>query len=161
MKLPALALTAIALSACSQTMQGTVEETTMSPIEALDVASADATCSHGAISETRSFILCEDGALRRSGVETALAQPVDTTLDIETIANRYNRASQDFTGVETATYGSILPQDRKPYVKGASKPTKSTDAETVKIGDAIFDVYTLGSDAETGVIFVERIAAAE
>ena len=161
MKLPALALAALALGACSQTTQGAVEETTMSPVEALDIASSDATCSHGAINDTRSFILCEDGALRRSGVEIALAEPVDTELDIEAIAARYNRASQDFTGVETATYGSILPQDRKPFVKGASKPTKSTDAETVKIGDAIFDVYALGSDAESGVIFVERVAAAE
>ena len=161
MKLPALVLTALVLGACSQTVQGTVEETTLSPVEALDIASADATCSHGAINETRSFVLCEDGALRRSRVETALAQPVDTSLDIETIADRYNRAAQDFTGVEVATYGSILPQDRKPFVKGSAKPKKTVDAEIVRIGNAVFDVYPLGSDAETGVIFVEREAVSE
>lgn len=157
MKVSALVALTVLLGACGLPEAQSVK-TPLSPAQALDTAANDATCSHGAIDGDRSFVLCENGALRRTGVETALATPVDEDLDIETVAKRYNRAAQDFIGIEVATYGSLLSQDRKPVSSSPRAETPKT-AETVTIDGKLFDVYHLDGDEKSGVIFIERRAS--
>ena len=161
MKTPALIASLAFLAACAQPEQ--TVKTPLAPAEALDVAAVpassgtpteDATCSHGVVAEERTFVICENGKTRKAGVLTALDQPADKDMTIETVAERYNVAAQTFTGIEVATYGNLVRKDRTPV------PTtrKATEYETVTIGSKIYDVYHVGIGTKSGTIFVERTA---
>jgi hypothetical protein len=115
--------------------------------------SADATCNRGTLDEVRSFIICEDGALRKAGVMAALSAPHDPALKIEDVAASYEVPSQIFTGIENATYGTLINSERKtPRPRGKSKPQTGL----VQIEGKIYEVYQLSTVGKTGTIFVEK-----
>lgn len=116
-------------------------------------ASADATCNRGTLDETRSFIICEDGALRKAGVMAALSAPHNPELRIEDVAGSYEVPSQIFTGIQNATYGTLVNSERKtPRPRGKSKP----QAGLVQIQGKVYEVYQLSTEGKTGTIFVEQ-----
>lgn len=116
-------------------------------------ASADATCNRGTLDETRSFIICEDGALRKAGVMAALSAPHNPELKIEDVAASYEVPSQVFTGIENATYGTLINSERKaPRSRGKSK----AQTGLVQIQGKVYEVYQLSTEGKTGTIFVEQ-----
>lgn len=178
MKMPLLFAAAVALSACSST---SVEQSTetLKPSESLDIAKAssadapriepakqlvrtqnaapsDAVCNRGAMSDTRSFIICRDGTLRKAGVVTALSAPNDPNLTIEEVAATYDVAPQIFTGIQSATYGTLVNGNRQaPRRAGKHK----AQTGLVQIQGKIYEVYQLSSGGKTGTIFVEQKSA--
>lgn len=171
MRIPALLIAATALAACSSPATDKSVKSPMSAKEALDIAtatkvdekkvdaakaattSADAVCNRGSIKETRSFIICEDGALRKAGVMAALSAPHDPDLKIEDVAKSYDVAPQVFTGIQNATYGTLINGERQ-----LSKPRGKSTAKTglVQIQGKVYEVYQLATEAKTGTIFVEQ-----
>ncbi len=116
-------------------------------------ASADATCARGPLDAERSFIICEDGALRKAGVMAALSAPHDPDLKIEDVAASYQVPSQVFTGLQNATYGTLVSAERR-----APRPAGKHKAKTglVQIEGKVYEVYQLGTAGKTGTIFVEK-----
>lgn len=115
--------------------------------------SGDAVCSRGAMTETRSFIICKDGALRKAGVVAALSAPNDPDLTIEDVAATYDVAPQVFTGIQSATYGTLVNGNRQaPRRAGKHK----AQTGLVQIQGKIYEVYQLSSGGKTGTIFVEK-----
>lgn len=159
MKLPAITAMAILLSACSQPVKQTAE-TPAKPIERASAVvksdsaapSTNATCKHGSLDEERSFILCEDGTLRKAGVLMALSAPHDPELKIEGVAERYGIPPQVFTGIQSATYSSLVTKEGKPLRQGKHKPREGL----VQIEGKIYDVYQVSINNQTGTVFVER-----
>lgn len=158
MKTPVILAALVIASGCAQTTEiPTASEVPLPPAQALDVASApnaDATCAHGTVSEDRNFILCENGALRKAEVEKALDSDVDTDLTIETVARKYDIASQVFTGIDLTTYGTLVRRDRRPAPTVTTR--KATEYETVRVRGKLYDVYHVGIGEKSGTIFVER-----
>ena len=171
MRTTALLIALTALAACSSSIDSESVKSPMSAEEALDIATAtkvdetivaaatagtpseDAVCNHGAIDEARSFIICEDGALRKAGVVAALSAPVDPELKIEDVAETYDVAPQTFTGIESATYGTLINSERQlPRPRGKSK----AQTNLVQIEDKVYEVYQLATETKTGTIFVEQ-----
>jgi len=174
MRIPALLMAAAALAACSSPSTEKSVKSPMSAQEALDIAtatkvdeetvavakaatpSADAVCNRGSIEEVRSFIICEDGALRKAGVMAALSAPHDPDLKIEDVAKSYDVAPQVFTGIQNATYGTLINGERQlPKPRGKSK----AQTGLVQIQGKIYEVYHLSTEAKTGTIFVEQKTA--
>ncbi len=134
------------------------ETTIKSDAEEIEVAavipaSADATCNRGTMTGDRSFIICEDGALRKAGVVTALSAPHDPKLTIENVAERYGVAPQVLTGIESTTYGSLVNSERRSQTR-AGKSKAQTGL--VQIQGKVYEVYQLSSAGKTGTVFVER-----
>jgi len=117
-------------------------------------ASANATCNRGTMSDERSFIICEDGALRKAGVVAALSAPHDPNLTIEDVAERYEIAPQVFTGIESTTYGGLINSERNSQRRGGKHKAQTG---LVQIQGKVYEVYQLSSVGRTGTIFVERI----
>ena len=115
--------------------------------------SGDAICNRGTLEENRSFIICEDGALRKASVVNALSAPHDPDLKIEDIASNYQVPVQIFTGIQSATYGSLVNGNRQAP-RGGDKHKAQTGL--VQIQGKIYEVYQLGSGNKTGTIFVEK-----
>lgn len=116
-------------------------------------ASGDAVCTRGAMGESRSFIICEDGALRKAGVVAALSAPNDPDLKIEDVARAYEVPSQVFTGVESATYGTLVNGNRQAPRSGGKHKAQTG---LVQIQGKVYEVYQLSSGGKTGTIFVEQ-----
>ncbi len=190
MKAPAFLFSILALTACSNTITEQPAETTLSAIEALDsasaqavqdagivpaksekettinadarnteaatvkTASADATCNRGTLDKARSFIICEDGALRKASVVTALSAPHDPKLTIEDVAKQYGLVPQVLTGIESSTYGSLVNTERSSAATRANKSKAQTGL--VQIQGKVYEVYQLSSAGKTGTVFVER-----
>jgi len=180
MKLPAFLIATVALTACSNTITEQPAETTLSAIQSLEAekakdaskkativaaksekekslktrtASADAACNRGTMTDERSFIICEDGALRKAGVVAALSAPHDPDLTIEEVAERYEIAPQVFTGIESTTYGNLVNSERRSK-RRAGKHKAQTGL--VQIQGKVYEVYQLSAVGKTGTIFVER-----
>lgn len=172
MKFSVLLIAATALTACSSSPA--TENSAKSPMtvkESLDIASAtkvdettiaaaktatpsaDAVCKRGSLDKTRSFIICEDGALRKAGVMAALSAPHDPDLKIADVASSYEIAPQVFTGIENATYGRLINGERQ-----LPKPRGKHKAKTglVQIQGKVYEVYQLSTDSKSGTIFVEQ-----
>jgi len=121
--------------------------------------SGDAVCNRGALDrgalddETRSFILCEDGALRKAGVVAALSAPHDPELKLEDVSETYNVPTQVFIGIQSATYGSLVNGNRQAP-RGGAKHKAQTGL--VQIEGKIYEVYQLSSGGKTGTIFIEQ-----
>lgn len=164
MKLLAIAAVTVSLTACSQPLNKTAEAPN-DPIEKASAAvvaeptapSANAACKHGSLDDRRSFILCEDGTLRKAGVLMALSAPHDPDLNIEGVAARYGIPSQVFTGIQSATYSSLVNKEGKPVRQGKHKPREGL----VQIEGKIYDVYQVSIENQTGTVFVERSNAEE
>ena len=118
------------------------------------VASADATCNRGTLDQARSFIICEDGALRKASVVTALSAPHDPKLSIEDVAEQYGLAPQVLTGIESTTYGSLVNTERRSAATRAKKSKAQTGL--VQIQGKVYEVYQLSKAGKTGTVFVER-----
>jgi len=181
MKASALFAAAVALSACSTApapVDQSAETTPLTALEAIDIAEAspaaeqgiepaaqsavakaptasgDAVCNRGTFEgDARSFIICEDGALRKAGVVAALSAPHDPALTIEDVAAEYDLPSQVFTGIESATYGSLINGNRNAP-RGGGKHKAQTGL--VQIQGKVYEVYQLSSAGKTGTIFVEQ-----
>lgn len=187
MKMPALLVAAVALSACSTSAPvGQSAETPLNPYESLDVAkgptaaergiepakaitrnkneqaaavaeapakSNDATCNRGMFEEDRTFIICEDGALRKAGVVATLSAPHDPDLLIEDVAATYDVPSQIFSGIQSATYSTLINGNRNAPRK-AGKHKAQTGL--VQIEGKVYEVYQLSANGKTGTIFVEQ-----
>ena len=161
---------------------GQSEESALTPLEANDIAAAptaaeqniepakaltgapntaatqapsgEAVCSRGTLNdEIRSFIICENGTLRKAGVVAALSAPHDPALKIEDVSATYNVPTQIFTGIESATYGSLVNGNRQAP-RGGAKPRAQTGL--VQIEGKVYEVYQLSSDGKSGTIFVEQ-----
>ncbi len=117
-------------------------------------SSGDAVCTRGAlVDEARNFIICENGALRKAGVVAALSAPHDPALTIEDVAANYDVPPQVFTGIQSATYGSLVNGNRQaPRNSGKHK----AQTGLVQIEGKIYEVYQLSSAGKTGTIFVEQ-----
>ncbi len=115
-------------------------------------AVANAVCNRGALEETRSFIICENGALRKAGVVEALSAPHDPDLSIETVASSYEVAPQVFTGIESTTYGNLVNSERSSQ-RRAGKHKAQTGL--VQIQGTVYEVYQLSHGGKTGTLFVE------
>ncbi len=192
MKMPALLVAAVALSACATTTStptstssaaGQSAETPLKPSESLDIAQApaaeaqkaapaqkiepakavvrtqnaarsgDAVCNLGALDETHNFIICEDGALRKAGVVEALSAPHDPDLKIEDVAKKYEVPPQIFSGIQSATYGTLINGNRQaPRKNGKHK----AQTGLVQIQGKVYEVYQLSANGKTGTIFVEQ-----
>lgn len=183
MKMPALFAAAVALSACSTpTLVEQSADSQLTALEAIDIAEAsntrtqiepakaavrtrnpatqtaaapsgDAVCNRGSLGESRSFIICENGALRKAGVVSALSAPHDPNLKIEDVAANYEVPPQVFTGIQSATYGSLVNGNRQAP-RGGVKHKAQTGL--VQIEGKIYEVYQLSSGGKTGTIFVEQ-----
>jgi hypothetical protein len=159
MKFPTIIAAVAFLTACSQPAKQTVETSTKSlekatatSISASVPSSTNATCKHGTLDEDRSFILCEDGTLRKAGVLMALSAPHDPDLKIEGVAARYGIPSQVFTGIQSANFSTLTSKEGKPVRQGKHKPREGL----VQIEGKIYDVYKVSIDDQTGTVFVER-----
>jgi len=116
-------------------------------------ANSDAVCNRGVGDQEINFILCEDGALRKAGVVAALSAPHDPELTLESVASTYGVAPQIFTGIQTATYGTLVNGNRQaPRSRGKHK----AQTGLVQINGKIYEVYQLSSGGKTGTIFVEQ-----
>ncbi len=113
----------------------------------------DAICTHGALDEARSFVICEDGALRKAGVVAALSGSHDPNLKIEEVAAKFEVPPQVFSGIQSATYGTLINGNRHAP-RGGSKPKSQTGL--VQIEGKVYEVYQLSAKGKNGTIFVEQ-----
>jgi len=74
-------------------------------------------------------------------------------LKIEDVSATYNVPTQIFTGIESATYGSLVNGNRQAP-RGGAKPRAQTGL--VQIEGKVYEVYQLSSDGKSGTIFVEQ-----
>ena len=159
MKMPAFLVTAVALSACSTSAPvGQSAETPLNPYENLDVAegtvtSGDATCDHGFFDQDRTFIICEDGALRTADLVAVLSAPHNPNLRIEDVAEAYNVPTQIFGGIESATYGTLINGNRQAPRRNVKRKPRT---DVTQIEGKLYDLYRLSAGGKTGTIFIEQ-----
>jgi hypothetical protein len=141
MKASLLIVTAVLLAGCAAT-----------PPPSARIASISQTsCVHGALDAQRSFVLCPADEAHISGVNAAMAQPVDLSLDLAAIAADYGVGNRSIKGIQPATYSRIVGR-----IKEA--PTRSTqqNASAITIEGRDFRRIALKADARTPVVlFIE------
>ena len=118
--------------------------------------SDNAVCNRSIFDEDRTFIICEDGKIRKASVVAALSAAHDPDLKIEDVATTYNVPSQIFSGIQSATYGTLVNGNRQAP-RGGDKPKARTGV--VQIQGKIYDAYHLNANGKKGTIFVEQKSA--
>ena len=143
--IPALAATAL-LVGCA--METPLPAPAVQPVAASVAAPA---CTRGAIDSNRSFILCPAAMASEADAMQAMAQSMDLSLDIGTLAARYGVSRQSLTGIEAATYAKIV--GKTPEQKPRDPQSK---AETIVIDGKEFRRIALEAEGrEPTVLFVE------
>lgn len=115
--------------------------------------SNDAVCNRGIFEEDRIFIICEDGKLRKANVVAALSAAHDPDLKIEEIAAAYDVPTQIFSGIQSATYGTLINGNLQ-VPRGGDKHKARTGV--VQIQGKVYEVYQLSTNSKNGKIFVEQ-----
>ena len=122
---------------------------TMAPGVSIERAGLAPACERGAIDAQRIFLLCAGTADVLADAARSVELETDPTLDIASVAAEYGIARQSVTGIEAATYSSIVA--RVPETRA-----RKTATAPIVIGGRSFRKVTLEADGKApSTLFIE------